>query len=264
LALGHEASQRDDWERHWLDYAEAAEHNPAQQYRRRIVFNLLALGPGPARVLDIGSGQGDFAAELLRRHPDAEVLGLEVSETGVEIARRKAPGATFLRRDLLQPGEPDYAHREWATHAVCSEVLEHVDRPGELLANVAPYMAPGCQLVVTVPGGPMSAFDRHIGHRRHFAPAALGKLLGGAGFEVEGADGAGLPFFNLYRLVVILRGRRLIDDVTGAGERSESRLAAAVMAVFRVLFRFNLPPGRWGWQTIGLARRQPEGLPRKS
>jgi 2-polyprenyl-3-methyl-5-hydroxy-6-metoxy-1,4-benzoquinol methylase len=36
---------------------------------------------------------------------------------------------------------------------VCSEVLEHVDRPRELLANAAAYLAPGCRLVVTVPGG---------------------------------------------------------------------------------------------------------------
>ncbi len=255
MAPPDEAAQRDDWDRHWLDYSDAAEQNPAQRYRRRIVFDLLALGDGPVRVLDVGSGQGDFAAELLRRHPRAELLGLEVSEAGIEIAQQKAPGAGFVQRDLTQAGEPAAEQQGWATHAVCSEVLEHVDKPGELLANAAHYMAPGCRLVVTVPGGPMSAFDRHIGHRRHFSPEALGALLTEAGFEVETASGAGFPFFNLYRLVVILRGRRLVEDVSGGGTGSESRLARATMAAFRPLFRLNRLRGGRGWQTVAVARR---------
>jgi hypothetical protein len=46
-----------------------------------------------------------------------------------------------------------------------------------LLKN-AQYMAEGCRLVITVPG-PMSAFDKHIGHRKHLAPP-----------EIENADAA--------------------------------------------------------------------------
>jgi len=255
LAPPDQAAQRDDWDRHWLDYSDAAEQNPAQRYRRHIVFDLLALGDGPARVLDVGSGQGDFAAELLRRHPSAELLGLEVSDAGIEIARGKAPGAEFVQRDLTQAGEPEPGQRGWATHAVCSEVLEHVDSPRELMTNAAPYMAPGCRLVVTVPGGPMSAFDRHIGHRRHFSPEDLGALLTEAGFELEMASGAGFPFFNLYRMVVILRGRRLVEDVSGGGTGSESRLARVTMAAFQPLFRLNSLRGGRGWQTVAVARR---------
>ena len=70
--------------------------------------------------------------------------------------------------------------------------------------------------MVTVPGGPRSAFDRHIGHRRHFTPAALRSLLSGAGFDVERVTRAGFPFFNLYRLAVIARGRKLIEDLESA------------------------------------------------
>jgi SAM-dependent methyltransferase len=253
LAPAHDAGQRDDWDQHWLDYASAAERNPAQRYRRRIVISLLELKDGPARVLDIGSGQGDFAVELLRRHPGTELLGLEVSEAGVEIAARKAPAASFVQRDLLQAGDPPADQREWATHAVCSEVLEHVDRPDHLLANAAAYMAPGCRLLVTVPGGPMSAFDRHIGHRRHFTPGDLAALLTDSGFEVDAAYGWGFPFFNLYRRLVIMRGEALVEDVS-AQHGSESLLARAVMAVFGGLFRLNPPRGRRGWQTVAVAR----------
>jgi SAM-dependent methyltransferase len=253
LAPPDQAAQRDDWDQHWDDYAESAERNPAQRYRRKLLFKLLELGGG-ARVLDVGSGQGDFAAALLERNPAVDLLGIEVSPAGIEMSKRKAPGASFIVRDLTDPEPPPAEYEGWANRAVCSEVLEHVDDPARLIANALPYMAAGCRLVVTVPGGPMSEFDRHIGHRRHFSPADLRNLLADAGFEVEMSGGAGFPFFNLYRRVVILRGRRLVDDVTAGGE-SESRLADAAMAAFRALFKLNPPTFRGGWQTVAVARR---------
>ena len=40
------------------------------------------------------------------------------------------------------------------------------------MRNAAALLAPGAKVVVTVPGGPRSAFDKHIGHCRHFTAAA--------------------------------------------------------------------------------------------
>ena len=160
----------DDWNRHWQDYGKTAEQNPAQNYRRALIFSLLGAhdsGEG-MRILDIGSGQGDMAAALQARFPSAGILGLELSQAGVEISRQKVPGARFVQRDLLDMVNPPEDLRGWATHAVCSEVIEHVDDPCRLLRNARTYMAPGCHLILTAPGGPMSAFDEHIGHRKHW------------------------------------------------------------------------------------------------
>ena len=143
------------------------------------------------------------------------------------------------------------------------EVLEHVDSPHDVLANAAAYLAPGCRAVITVPGGPMSAYDRHIGHRRHFKPGDLRRLLQDSGFEVESADGAGFPFFNLYRLVVVLRGRKLVDDVAVTHDGSSSVLARAVMKVFGALFWLNSSSGRWGWQITAVAR-VPAAIPSRA
>jgi SAM-dependent methyltransferase len=244
------ALQPDNWDDHWQSYGEAAEQNPAQEFRRRLVLGVLEARDG-ARILDIGSGTGELAADLLRAVPGAEVVGLELSSTGVEIARSKAPKATFLLRDLLIDDDPG-PHRSWATHAVCSEVLEHVDSPEQLLANAIPYLAPGCRLVVTVPGGPISEFDRYIGHRRHFRPSDVGRLLERCGFEIESVAGAGFPFFNLYRLIVIVRGKRLVDDLRHPGR--PTLVARAAMRAFRVLFRLSSKRSLPGWQVIATAR----------
>jgi SAM-dependent methyltransferase len=202
-----------------------------------------------AHVLEIGSGTGRFAEEFHARLPFASFLGLDLSHTGVELSRGRVPAVRFIQRDLLQPAAAEQRIDFSATHALCSEVLEHVDDPGLLLRNATKYMAPGCKLVVTVPGGRRNAFDAHIGHRRHYTPGELAALLESAGFTVERAYGAGFPFFNLYRVCTTLRGRRLIQDVSG----KPGWLVHGGGVVFGVLFRLNLMYP-WGWQTVAVAR----------
>lgn len=248
------AVPHDDWDKHWDDYAGTAASNPAQRLRRRLILDLLRLGDEPGRVLDIGCGQGDLIADLRIAHPNAELCGVDYSQWGIDIAAKKVPDARFFSRDLLQAGPPPEGLEGWATHAVCSEVLEHVDEPETLMRNAAAYLAPGSRLVVTVPGGPMSAFDRHIGHRRHFSPDSLAAVLTRAGFEVEKATGAGFPQFNVYRLLVIQRGRRLVQDVSSANSGVSSLTARAAMAVFRGLFALGTMQNRWGWQVVAVAR----------
>src|ERR1035437_7856248 len=84
-------SKRDDWDRHWDEYSQAAQQNPAQEYRRRVIFSLLGLrsAGGGVRMLDVGSGQGDMAAAVRAALPKAEIVGLELSQSGVEISRHK-------------------------------------------------------------------------------------------------------------------------------------------------------------------------------
>lgn len=247
---------RDDWDRHWRDYNETAEQNPAQNYRRQLIASLLQISGGGegARILDIGSGQGDMAASLLAQFPAAAVLGVELSQSGVEIARSKAPGACFVQRDLLDDGDPPRQYQGWATHAVCSEVIEHLDNPAILLKNAKAYMRDDCILALTAPGGPMSQFDRHIGHRKHWRPQEIERLLLQAGYKPQQVTGAGFPFFNLYRSVVILRGKKLIDDVSAGNARRPSTAARAAMAVFQCLIRPTLNSSRTGWQMIARAR----------
>jgi len=243
---------RDDWNQHWNELAESARANPAQAFRRQLIFSLLRLdAAGPVRLLDIGSGQGDFAAEALQRFPNIEILGLELSRSGVERAASKAPLATFVQRDLLRPAEVPSQHENWATHAVCSEVLEHLDDPSRLLEAAKAYMGPDCTLVVTVPGGPMSAFDRHIGHRIHYTPGKLRSLLSGLGFNVKYAGGVGFPFFNLYRLMVIFLGKSLIDAASSPA--TDSLPVRVAMRVFRALFCLSTR-SPLGWQIAAEAQ----------
>src|SRR5579872_6908416 len=130
---------QDDWDQHWRHYAEITEHNPAHRYRRQIIGDLLRRSQcsGAARILDIGSGQGDLALELRQTFPQAEVAGVELSAEGVAEATRKIPSAQFLQRDLLDPNGDPGPLRSWAQYAVCAEVLEHLDDPALFLKHVS-------------------------------------------------------------------------------------------------------------------------------
>lgn len=249
-------TEHDDWDRHWERYASAASRNPAQQMRHALVARLLARGlrePRP-RILDFGSGQGDLLAKLRPLLPGAELLGFELSASGVELSRRKVPGAEFAVVDLFHPPSEVGKRAGWATDAVCSEVLEHVDSPADFLRAARRYLAEDARLIVTVPGGPMSAFDRHIGHRRHFTRASIREVLESGGFAVERVHLSGFPFFNLYRCIVIARGEKLVEDGASQGALA-CGLAGVLLFLFKGLFRLNLPDSPFGWQVVAVARK---------
>jgi 2-polyprenyl-3-methyl-5-hydroxy-6-metoxy-1,4-benzoquinol methylase len=246
-----------DWDHHWDAYGEAAEGNPANIYRRRLLLNFLGRPPAGATVVDIGSGQGEFALDLQRRYPDLDIWGVEYSAAGVARSQAQASAeglpTRFRQADLLEPTSlaTDQAP---ATHAICSEVLEHVDDPTTLLRNARTLLAPGCRLVVTVPGGPRSAFDHHIGHYRHYTASALRTVLVDAGFTVDRVYRAGFPFFNLYKLAVIARGKRLIADVERREPGGRSIPGESLMrSVFTFGFRHSLDDFPLGWQMAAVA-----------
>jgi SAM-dependent methyltransferase len=253
----------DDWDHHWDAYGEAAQTNPANRFRRRLLMNLLGRPQANSTVLDIGSGQGEFAVFLAGLYPDLAVWGVEYSESGVSraqaAARESDVGARFVGRNLLEPVALD-PEQQPARYAVCSEVLEHVADPVRLMTNARSLLAPGCRVVVTVPGGPRSAFDRHIGHHRHFTADQLRAVLHDAGYEVDRVLRAGFPFFNLYKLAVILRGRRLIADVENRVPQTvPSRLEVTVTRFFDAGLRHSCEDSAFGWQLVAIARVPAEG-----
>lgn len=242
----------DDWDAHWSDFSTSAARNPAQAYRFRLMRErLLRAGVKPgSRLIDAGCGTGDFLQLCEAWFPGVERSGLEMSRTGAEIARARAPGADVRQCDLLAEGcPPDFLG--WATHAVCSEVLEHVDEPERLLREACRALGPGGTIVITVPGGPRTAYDRHIGHRRHFDRRRLASVMTGAGLTVDAVAAAGFPFHTLYRLMVLARGERLVSDARAAGGGVAQRLA---LRVFALLFRANLRASPWGWQMVAVGR----------
>lgn len=133
---------------------------------------LLALPPG-ARVLDFGSGSGEFLAEGQRRGWD--MLGVEPGEAYAGHAR--ALGVRVLPA-LDGAGGPFDA-------ITAHHVLEHLRDPLAVLRDLASRLAPGGIVYLSVPDmgpAPKPAFERlHFAHVHGFVPRTLDLLAARAG-----------------------------------------------------------------------------------
>lgn len=100
--------------------------------------------PAGARVLDLGCGCGVPAAALLAER--YAVTGVDLSETQVERARRRVPGATFQRADMRSVEFPPESFRA----VVCLYALIHLPRASHrpLLARIRSWLPRGGPFVV--------------------------------------------------------------------------------------------------------------------
>jgi trans-aconitate methyltransferase len=247
----------DNWDDHWENYAEQTNRFPGTVYRKRLLARLIRshVSPGGSDwIIDFGSGPGILLEWFSRTFPSCKLAGVEMSETGIASARKRVPSASFYQANLLELQNPPPDFRARATIGVCSEVLEHVDDPVLLLMNLKPWLAAGAHLFITVPGSPMSAFQRHIGHRRHYTKSELGRVLAQSGYKVNSIFSAGVPFFNIYQMLVLLRGKKLVQDAAISSENNKISLStAAASAIFRPLMSLNFTNSPGGWQIVAHA-----------
>lgn len=99
-----------------------------RRWRRKAVRALSPVAGG--RYLDIGTGTGDVAFELLRRAPAARVSGVDPSERMLAIARRKAAALGVSDSVTFEVGDAGHlsvadAHVDGVISAFCFRNLEH-------------------------------------------------------------------------------------------------------------------------------------------
>lgn len=148
-----------------------------EAFERRRRWLLARVAPG-AKVLDLGCGDGAFAAELVAA--GATVLGVDVAETALGRARERVPRASFAH---VREGEPLPVDNGWADVVWAGEALEHVVDVSGLLAEARLALREGGVLLATTPAhGPLltrtARLDPRSDHLRFFTRRSLGSLLG--------------------------------------------------------------------------------------
>ncbi len=250
--------KNDDWDNHWQELGDSVFFNtPAILYRWNCLKRLLELDTknlNDVNLLDVGCGTGEVLEYFLQQYRIIHAKGTDYSAVGLKFAAKKIPQAQFFQADLCNktlqiPNE----HSKWATHATCSEVLEHLDDPITCLKNTGKLLKKGATLVISVPGGPRSKFDDYVGHKKHYTASILKHELEAAGYTVENIYSAGFPFHNLYKLAIIIKGRAIIADAKNH-ENKNNRLISLFMKCFHFLFKFNLFNSYFGWTVIAKAK----------
>lgn len=99
--------------------------------------------PEAPRILDAGCGTGEIASRLARRWPGGEVLGVDVLEGSLRLARERhaglAPGLRFEQRSVYELGLPDASF----DLTVCRHVIQSIPRADAVLAELVRVTRPG-------------------------------------------------------------------------------------------------------------------------
>ncbi len=159
------------------------------------------------RVVDVGSGNGVLAGALAQAGMD--VVGCDVSDSGIAIARVNFPQVEFVKHSLYDsPGA--LADRKFDA-VIATEVIEHLYEPGALLRFATAVLKPAGHVILSTPyhgyakNLAIAAFgkwDRHHaptwdgGHIKFFSRTTLAGLLKSHAFEPVVWQGAGrIPAF---------------------------------------------------------------------
>ena len=135
-------------------------------------------GPGPASVLDLGTGSGALLLAALDQWPRARGLGLDASRQAIGIARANAARLKLDRRAMIAIGD-------WRGQ----------DGPHDLILCNPPYVATGEALPRDVvdwePASALFAGPDGLDDYRAIAPGLLSQLAPGgvACIEIGAAQG---------------------------------------------------------------------------
>lgn len=102
------------------------------------IFETFEAKPGE-RVLDLATGVGAMAAQLMAHYPGIRLVGLELSASQLEAARRNHPELELVQGDAAHMPFPDASF----DRVHCSWLLEHVRDPVAILREVRRVLAPG-------------------------------------------------------------------------------------------------------------------------
>lgn len=145
----------------------------------------------PQHILDVGCGTGAFETRLLQRYTPAELVGVDLSEKMLKLARHKLQSYTnvsFLKADAaaLPLAESRF------DCAVSASTLHYVTDPNKTLVEIYRVLKPGGRLIILDwcrDYWTCQIYDRFFkyidrAHQRCYTQMELQRLLHQTGFQL--------------------------------------------------------------------------------
>lgn len=151
-----------------------------QEYADELAKHLVDdLGIRRKRVVEIGSGKGDFLRSIVALGDNTGTGYDPTAEPSTDI-----PGVRLVR-DYFQPG----CLVEQYDLLICRHVLEHLEDPRTLLRSLSATASQGALHYFEVPAaefnfGPDGLWDCIYPHVSYFSRRSLATLVSGCGFEI--------------------------------------------------------------------------------
>ena len=239
-----------------MQFHKGLARNPGRLYRHQIINQVIRTAKisGNQSIVDIGCGTGELLNHLAMEFSPQNLLGLDISKVGISKAQENYPNLNFALIEVNDDGYISMTMKSAADIIVCSEVLEHLEEPKEILRFISNILQAKGVLIVTVPAGPMSFLERYIGHHRHYTKDSLTQLLEASGFSKIEVQRAGFPGINLIRLASMLRGKRILNDV--AESQRKPILIGFGLRVAELILRYSLKDSIFGWQLVAVCNKE--------
>ncbi|MEO6095389.1 MAG: class I SAM-dependent methyltransferase [Fibrobacteria bacterium] len=205
------------------------QRHPWERARARFFGDFLAARKAfssPCRVLDIGAGDGYFAAQLASRlPPQSQIVCFDPNYSQDHIRRLSAdaPSSITFTADR-PPGKFDLL--------LLLDVIEHISDDLAILGDwVDAALNAGGRALVSVPAF-MSLFTAHdlaLGHHRRYSLSQLSEVLSGCGLRIEARGGV---FHSLILPRLLVKAKEMLNGFR-ARPRPEAVAAQAETEVGR-------------------------------
>ncbi len=180
-------------------------------------------GRNARTMLDVGCGTGHVLAQLRVHLPHLHLVGSELFEEGLHLARRRLANEI----DLVRSDARDLPFDQPFDVVGAFDVIEHVVDDARVLDELFRVLRPGGLLLLTVPQHRWlwSGADVRAHHERRYTAASLHPLVRQSGFEIVRST----SFVSLMLPAMVisrLRARPSQDD-----EQSDLHIAGRLNAL---------------------------------
>ena len=144
------------------------------------------------KILDIACGTGEFERLILSEYPDQQMIGIDISEKMLHLAREKCsgnPNVAFLKADASGLPFPDHSF----DLVISVNSLHYFDKPSASLAEMRRVLLPRGSLVILdwckdyLMCRCFDFFLRRIerGYQSCYTQREFERLLDAAGFAIQ-------------------------------------------------------------------------------
>lgn len=232
-----------NWDEIWNSLSEGMGGNPARKLRQNEILRKLKNG----KSLDFGAGDGELVIRM--RELGLHAIGVEMSQEGIAKANSKSQSLGF--GDVLFGLDSKHLFEDTYDNIIVSEVIEHIENPVPILKTLHKNLKNDGLLIISVPAGPISRFDRFIGHYRHYSKGTLRAEIEEAEFQVLKINQIGFPLINLVRIWCLIRGEKMIQELEKPNRLVNSAFGKFLIRILSSTFKFDT---NLGWQLIAVAK----------
>ena len=228
---------------------------PANGLRIRLRRVLPATDGHFKKILDAGCGSGVFSYELAKRHPQAQVTGVELEPDLVDRANEIAKRAHLTNLHFEQGDVTKLDFEDEFDLVVSVDNFEHVEDDIAAMRTLLHALRPGGRLVAHTPGYERRwiLLSRRVnfdvpGHvRPGYKAEDLVRKLTEAGFQVTAHQYTYGPLETLTNNISYL--------ITGADQKRKMQYALVFPVLLAVSYLGKFSRPRWGAGVLAVARR---------